>query len=43
MMTAIGRNALAEAIDVIRLLWSEERSVSFDGKHHRLDGAHPGP
>jgi alkanesulfonate monooxygenase SsuD/methylene tetrahydromethanopterin reductase-like flavin-dependent oxidoreductase (luciferase family) len=25
--------ALEEAIDVIRLLWSEERSVSFDGKH----------
>ena len=24
--------ALDEAIDVIRLLWSEERSVSFDGK-----------
>ena len=35
--------ALEEAIDVIRLLWSEERSVSFDGKHYRLDGAHPGP
>ena len=35
--------ALDEAIDVIRLLWSEERSVSFDGKHYRLDGARPGP
>jgi alkanesulfonate monooxygenase SsuD/methylene tetrahydromethanopterin reductase-like flavin-dependent oxidoreductase (luciferase family) len=35
--------ALAEAIDVIRLLWSEERSVSFDGKYYRLDGARPGP
>ena len=35
--------ALAEAIDVIRLLWSEERSVSFDGEHYQLDGAHPGP
>jgi alkanesulfonate monooxygenase SsuD/methylene tetrahydromethanopterin reductase-like flavin-dependent oxidoreductase (luciferase family) len=35
--------ALEEAIDVIRLLWSEERSVSFDGKHYRLDGARPGP
>jgi alkanesulfonate monooxygenase SsuD/methylene tetrahydromethanopterin reductase-like flavin-dependent oxidoreductase (luciferase family) len=35
--------ALDEAIDVIRLLWSEERSVSFDGKFYRLDGAHPGP
>jgi alkanesulfonate monooxygenase SsuD/methylene tetrahydromethanopterin reductase-like flavin-dependent oxidoreductase (luciferase family) len=35
--------ALEEAIDVIRLLWSEERSVSFDGKYYRLDGARPGP
>jgi alkanesulfonate monooxygenase SsuD/methylene tetrahydromethanopterin reductase-like flavin-dependent oxidoreductase (luciferase family) len=35
--------ALEEAIDVIRLLWSEEHSVSFEGKHYRLDGAHPGP
>jgi alkanesulfonate monooxygenase SsuD/methylene tetrahydromethanopterin reductase-like flavin-dependent oxidoreductase (luciferase family) len=35
--------ALEEAIDVIRLLWSEERSVSFHGNYYRLDGAHPGP
>jgi alkanesulfonate monooxygenase SsuD/methylene tetrahydromethanopterin reductase-like flavin-dependent oxidoreductase (luciferase family) len=35
--------ALEEAIDVIRLLWSEERSVSFHGKHYRLDDARPGP
>jgi alkanesulfonate monooxygenase SsuD/methylene tetrahydromethanopterin reductase-like flavin-dependent oxidoreductase (luciferase family) len=35
--------ALEEAIDVIRLLWSEERSVSFEGKHYRLDDARPGP
>ena len=35
--------ALDEAIDVIRLLWSDERSVSFDGKHYRLDDARPGP
>jgi alkanesulfonate monooxygenase SsuD/methylene tetrahydromethanopterin reductase-like flavin-dependent oxidoreductase (luciferase family) len=35
--------ALDEAIDVIRLIWSEERSVSFHGKHYRLDGARPGP
>ena len=35
--------ALDEAIDVISLLWSEERSVSFEGKHYRLDGARPGP
>lgn len=36
-------DALEEAIQVIRLLWSGERSVSFEGKHYRLQGAHPGP
>jgi alkanesulfonate monooxygenase SsuD/methylene tetrahydromethanopterin reductase-like flavin-dependent oxidoreductase (luciferase family) len=35
--------ALGEAIDVIRLMWSSERSVSFAGKHYTLDGARPGP
>jgi alkanesulfonate monooxygenase SsuD/methylene tetrahydromethanopterin reductase-like flavin-dependent oxidoreductase (luciferase family) len=35
--------ALEEAIDVIRLLWSDQRSVSFEGKHYRLDDARPGP
>src|SRR6266498_2364038 len=31
--------ALDEAIDVIRLLWSEKRSVSFQGNYYRLDDA----
>src|SRR5256714_2676774 len=35
--------ALDEAIDVSRLMWSSERSVSFEGTHYRLDGARPGP
>jgi alkanesulfonate monooxygenase SsuD/methylene tetrahydromethanopterin reductase-like flavin-dependent oxidoreductase (luciferase family) len=35
--------AVEEAIDVIRLLWSEQRSVSFEGKHYRLKDARPGP
>jgi alkanesulfonate monooxygenase SsuD/methylene tetrahydromethanopterin reductase-like flavin-dependent oxidoreductase (luciferase family) len=35
--------AVDEAIDVLRLLWSEERSVSYEGKHYRLDDARPGP
>jgi alkanesulfonate monooxygenase SsuD/methylene tetrahydromethanopterin reductase-like flavin-dependent oxidoreductase (luciferase family) len=35
--------ALEEAIDVIRLMWSSEPSVSFDGRYYTLDGAHPGP
>jgi alkanesulfonate monooxygenase SsuD/methylene tetrahydromethanopterin reductase-like flavin-dependent oxidoreductase (luciferase family) len=36
-------DALDEAIDVIRLLWSEQRSVSFDGSYYRLDDARPSP
>ncbi|MBJ8346063.1 LLM class flavin-dependent oxidoreductase [Antrihabitans sp. YC2-6] len=35
--------ALIEAIDVIRLVWSGERSVSYDGSAYRLSGMHPGP
>jgi alkanesulfonate monooxygenase SsuD/methylene tetrahydromethanopterin reductase-like flavin-dependent oxidoreductase (luciferase family) len=35
--------ALDEAIDVIRLLWSAERSVSFSGKYYQLNDARPGP
>src|SRR4051812_35410756 len=36
-------DALEEAIEVIRLMWSSERSVSFSGEHYSLDGVHPGP
>jgi alkanesulfonate monooxygenase SsuD/methylene tetrahydromethanopterin reductase-like flavin-dependent oxidoreductase (luciferase family) len=36
-------DALEEAIQVIRLMWSGERSVSFEGEHYSLDGLHPGP
>jgi alkanesulfonate monooxygenase SsuD/methylene tetrahydromethanopterin reductase-like flavin-dependent oxidoreductase (luciferase family) len=36
-------DALEEAIQVIRLAWSDEESVSFDGDHYRLDGYEPGP
>jgi alkanesulfonate monooxygenase SsuD/methylene tetrahydromethanopterin reductase-like flavin-dependent oxidoreductase (luciferase family) len=36
-------SALAEAIDVIRLMWSGERSVRYDGRHYRLAGVKPGP
>jgi alkanesulfonate monooxygenase SsuD/methylene tetrahydromethanopterin reductase-like flavin-dependent oxidoreductase (luciferase family) len=35
-------DALEEAIEVIRLMWSGERSVSYSGKHYSLDGVHPG-
>jgi alkanesulfonate monooxygenase SsuD/methylene tetrahydromethanopterin reductase-like flavin-dependent oxidoreductase (luciferase family) len=36
-------DALEEAIEVIRLMWSGERSVSFEGRHYRLEDARPGP
>ncbi|MPZ25090.1 MAG: LLM class flavin-dependent oxidoreductase [Micromonosporaceae bacterium] len=35
--------ALAEAIHVIRSLWTPGRGVRFDGTHYRLAGAKPGP
>ena len=36
-------SALEEAIQVIRLLWSGQHGVRFEGKYHHLDGAHSGP
>ncbi|RPJ51816.1 MAG: LLM class flavin-dependent oxidoreductase, partial [Chloroflexi bacterium] len=35
--------ALEEAIQVIRLMWSGERGLRFEGKHYRLKGVHGGP
>ena len=35
--------ALEEAIQVIRLMWSDQRSVGFDGTFYHLRGVHPGP
>jgi alkanesulfonate monooxygenase SsuD/methylene tetrahydromethanopterin reductase-like flavin-dependent oxidoreductase (luciferase family) len=35
--------ALAEAIEVIRLMWSGERGLRFEGRHYRLEGVHSGP
>ena len=36
-------DALAEAIDVIRALWTPGRGVRLDGRYYSLSGAHPGP
>jgi alkanesulfonate monooxygenase SsuD/methylene tetrahydromethanopterin reductase-like flavin-dependent oxidoreductase (luciferase family) len=36
-------DALEEAIQVIRLIWSGERNLRFAGNHYRLAGAHSGP
>jgi alkanesulfonate monooxygenase SsuD/methylene tetrahydromethanopterin reductase-like flavin-dependent oxidoreductase (luciferase family) len=35
--------ALEEAIQVIRLMWSGRRGVRFDGKYYQLAGVHTGP
>jgi alkanesulfonate monooxygenase SsuD/methylene tetrahydromethanopterin reductase-like flavin-dependent oxidoreductase (luciferase family) len=35
--------ALAEAIEVIRKVWSGDRNLRFEGQHYRLHGAHSGP
>jgi alkanesulfonate monooxygenase SsuD/methylene tetrahydromethanopterin reductase-like flavin-dependent oxidoreductase (luciferase family) len=35
--------ATEEAIDVIRLVWSGQRGVRYDGRHYRLSGLHTGP
>ena len=34
--------ALEEAIHVIRAMWSGERTISFEGRHYRVKGVHPG-
>jgi len=36
-------SALEEAIQVIRLLWSGQHGIQFDGKFYALAGAHSGP
>ncbi len=35
--------ALAEAIEVIRKVWSGDRNLRFEGRHYHLRGAHSGP
>lgn len=35
--------AIEEAIDVIRLVWSGDRGVKYDGEHYQLAGMHTGP
>jgi alkanesulfonate monooxygenase SsuD/methylene tetrahydromethanopterin reductase-like flavin-dependent oxidoreductase (luciferase family) len=40
---AAALGALAEAIQVIRKVWSGERNLRFEGEHYRLAGAQSGP
>jgi len=35
--------ATEEAIDIIRLIWSGERGVRYEGAHYQLAGVHTGP
>jgi alkanesulfonate monooxygenase SsuD/methylene tetrahydromethanopterin reductase-like flavin-dependent oxidoreductase (luciferase family) len=35
--------ALEEAVEILRASWNGERSLSFEGRHYRLQGMHPGP
>ncbi len=35
--------ALEEAIEITRLMWSDQRSVRFAGQHYQLGGVKPGP
>ncbi len=35
--------ALDDAIRIIRLSWSGERTVQFEGRHYSISGVHPGP
>lgn len=36
-------SALEEAIQVVRMVWSGERNLRFEGKHYRLAGMNAGP
>lgn len=35
--------ALAEAVAVIRMMWSGERGLRYDGEHYTIAGIHSGP
>jgi alkanesulfonate monooxygenase SsuD/methylene tetrahydromethanopterin reductase-like flavin-dependent oxidoreductase (luciferase family) len=35
--------ALDEAVGILRASWDNGRSLRFDGRHYRLEGARPGP
>jgi alkanesulfonate monooxygenase SsuD/methylene tetrahydromethanopterin reductase-like flavin-dependent oxidoreductase (luciferase family) len=37
------RRATEEAIEVMRMVWSDERSLRFDGEFYSLKGMRPGP
>jgi alkanesulfonate monooxygenase SsuD/methylene tetrahydromethanopterin reductase-like flavin-dependent oxidoreductase (luciferase family) len=36
-------DALEEAVRIVRLFWSGERSITFEGRYYAVKGLHPGP
>ncbi|HPP63497.1 MAG TPA: LLM class flavin-dependent oxidoreductase [Anaerolineales bacterium] len=41
--TGVAFEAMAEAIEVIRMVWSGDRNLRFEGQHYQLKGAQSGP
>ncbi|MFB4296411.1 LLM class flavin-dependent oxidoreductase [Actinomadura sp. NTSP31] len=41
--TAAARRALEEAVQIIRLHWSDQNGLRFQGEHHRFAAAQAGP
>ncbi|NLU83411.1 LLM class flavin-dependent oxidoreductase [Rhodococcus sp. HNM0569] len=37
------RRALVEAVEIIRLMWSGQRAVTYEGDFYTVKGVHPGP
>jgi predicted CoA-binding protein len=35
--------ALQDAVEIIRLFWSGQRTISYRGRHYSVQGLHPGP
>ncbi len=36
-------DAMSEAIEIVRLMWTDRPSVRYDGRHYRISGVKPGP
>jgi alkanesulfonate monooxygenase SsuD/methylene tetrahydromethanopterin reductase-like flavin-dependent oxidoreductase (luciferase family) len=36
-------DALEEAVRIVRLFWSGERTIGFSGRYYSISGLHPGP
>jgi alkanesulfonate monooxygenase SsuD/methylene tetrahydromethanopterin reductase-like flavin-dependent oxidoreductase (luciferase family) len=36
-------DALAEAIEIVRLFWSGQHAITYEGRYYTVKGLHPGP